>query len=389
MKDDNNMERLTIQIEKLVSGAVGFSRLDQGVVFTPFALPGETVEVEIEKQKKDFAFARILDVKEASDKRIAPACPFFGTCGGCQLQMTDYETQLEHKRNIIEDSVRRIAKIGVKVNPVIASDKPFHYRNKGSFQVFRQHLGYCFPGTKKAFEVTNCPIMEKPINQKLQEFSQIAAENEKLKKMRALVIRTNHQGETINSTIKRDSFKEKAAGLNFLVDVDTFFQVNRTIIPKWLSYIKNLVLNKKVGEGLLDLYCGVGIISQYLASSFEEVIGIEINKRLVENGNQVLKENGIDNAQFIIADAGAFDYYGFKYDSVIINPPRKGISYRMVKALAEAAPKLIIYSSCNPDTFARDISQLSENGYFIDEIQPFDMFPQTQHSEVVGVLYRK
>lgn len=386
------MESMTVTIEKIVSGGYGFVRLsEEKVVFVPFSLPGEELEIALFDQKKNYAFGKILEIKKPSPQRIASLCPLFGTCGGCQFQMTDYPTQLIHKKFIIEESVRRIAKLDVPVNDPIPADNPFFYRNKGSFQVFgTQELGYCKPGTTVPFAIESCPIMEEAINAKIADFLQDPSERAKLAGMKALVIRSNNLGETINSTIKRDFFMEETAGLQFRVDVDTFFQVNRSIIPKWLEYIKTLILkHDNVGQGLLDLYSGVGTISQYLAPHFEQVVGIEVNKTLVDNGNKVLQINKIDNARFIVADASRFFDYGLKYDTVIINPPRKGISRGMVKTLSEAKPEVIIYSSCNPDTFSRDIRHLSESGYNIDEIQPFDMFPQTQHSEVVGVLYLK
>lgn len=386
------MESMTVTIEKIVSGGYGFVRLsEEKVVFVPFSLPGEELDIALFDQKKNYAFGKILDIKKPSPRRVAPRCPLFGTCGGCQFQMTDYQTQLIHKKFIIEESVRRIAKLDVPVNDPIPADNPFFYRNKGSFQVFgSQELGYCKPGTTIPFAIESCPIMEEAINAKIADFLSEPSERAKLSGMKALVIRSNHAGETINSTIKRDFFMEETAGLQFRVDVDTFFQVNRSIIPKWLEYIKTLILRHgNVGQGLLDLYSGVGTISQYLAPHFEQVVGIEVNKTLVENGNKVLQVNKIANARFIVADASRFFDYGLQYDTVIINPPRKGISRGMVKTLTEAKPQVIIYSSCNPDTFSRDIRHLSESGYNIDEIQPFDMFPQTQHSEVVGVLYLK
>jgi tRNA/tmRNA/rRNA uracil-C5-methylase (TrmA/RlmC/RlmD family) len=379
----------TVEIEKIVSGGLGIARVDEKPVFVPFTLPGEKVNISITQGKKSFAFGKVEKWMETSSRRIEPACPLFGMCGGCQFQMTDYETQLEIKKGIIQESVNRIGKMDVPVNDSIPSDSQFHYRNKGSFQVFGQEeIGYCKPRTTIPFAIEDCPIMEKAINEKIRNFLSDPQEREKLQGMKALVIRSNNHGETINSTIKRDAFTEKVAGLDFMVDVDTFFQVNRTIVPKWLSYIQKLMATHKVGKGLLDLYCGVGIIGQYLAPEFDRVIGMEINKRLVENGNAVLERNGITNAEFMVADASKFYDYGFDYDTVVINPPRKGISYRMIQTLVKTAPKVVIYSSCNPDTFARDIRQLSEGGYRIDEIQPFDMFPQTQHSEVVAVLYR-
>ncbi|HOJ49820.1 MAG TPA: class I SAM-dependent RNA methyltransferase [Spirochaetota bacterium] len=381
---------IKIRIEKVVSGGLGFSRIDEKVYFVPFTLPGELIFGEIYEDKKEYAFVRVKEIIEKSEKRITPVCPIFGYCGGCQLQMTDYKTQLSIKKDMIEESISRIAKIDIPVMDIVESDKVFNYRNKGSFQVFNgSKIGYCEPGTTDPFPIESCPIMEEPINRRIKEFLTIEEENKKIEGMKALVIRSNFESKIIDSTIKKDWFIENVAGLNFIVDIDTFFQVNRTIIPKWLGHIKDLVLNYKVGKGLLDLYSGVGIISQYLAPYFDHVIGIEINKTLVKNGNKALELNKINNTKFITADASRFYSLGFIYDTVIINPPRKGISYKMIKSLIQSKPKVIIYSSCNPDTFARDIRQLIAGGYSIDYIQGFDMFPNTKHLEVVGVIYLK
>ncbi|OHD10223.1 MAG: hypothetical protein A2Y41_12030 [Spirochaetes bacterium GWB1_36_13] len=383
-------DKLTVKIDKIVSGGYGFTIHNENAVFIPFVLPGETVEVEIYRRRGVY-FGKILEILESSPIRKEAFCPLFGNCGGCQFQMTDYENQLQIKKEIIEESLRRIGKIEIPVNPIIASDNTIHYRNKGSFQVFGREesfIGFCYPGTTKPFAIQECPLMEHPINEKIRDFLDNPSERLKLKGMKALVIRSNGEGQTINSTIKKDSFFDRVADLDFMIDADTFFQINRTIIPKWLEYIKKLIVSHKVGKGLLDLYSGVGIIGQFLSPLFEKVVGLEVNKRLVENGNKVLERNHIQNASFIAADASRFYEYGFLYDTVIINPPRAGISPEMTATLIQAAPQVIIYSSCNPDTFSRDIKELGNGGYKIDEIQPFDMFPQTQHTEVVGVLYR-
>ncbi len=386
------MSIFKIKIEKIVSGGHGFSVLENGqIIFTDFVLPQEEVEVQLVQSKKGYAWGRLQQVLTPSPLRIAPRCEFFGTCGGCQFQMVDYPFQLNLKQEMVQEAMFRIGKLEVPVNPVISANQPFFYRNKGSFQLFGdRQIGYCKPGRNIPFAIQNCPIMEQAINDKIRDFLLNPQERANLDvKKKALTIRSNFKGETINSTIKRHAFTDKVAGLQFFVDVDTFFQVNRGIIPLWLGYIEKLILKHKVGQGLLDLYCGVGIISQYLAKHFEKVVGIEVNSRLVENGNKVLKENNINNAQFIVADAARFNDYGFLYDTVIINPPRKGIDSVMTQVLIHNAPPVIIYSSCNPDTFARDVGALHQGGYALDEVQPFDMFPQTQHSEVVGVLYKK
>lgn len=378
-----------VVIEKIVSGGYGLGHLkDNKIIMVKNTLPTERVRVRIKKNKKDFCFGKVLKYLETSPLRVKPLCPLFGSCGGCQFQMLDYPQQLLVKQEIIQESILRIGKQNIPVNPIVGSSKPFYYRNKGSFQVFNQgDIGFCKPGTTFPFKVEKCFLMEEAINDKIHFFQSNKAS---IEKMKSLNIRSNDKEETINSSIKKDSFIEVVENLSFIVDIDTFFQVNRSIVPLWLKYIKKLILEKTSQKGLLDLFCGIGFIAQYLASDFKKIIGIEVNKRLIQNGKKSLELNNIHNVELIEADASIFNTYDLEYDTIIVNPPRTGIHREMMDHILQEKPSFIIYSSCNPDTFARDIRILIESAqYFIDEIQPFDMFPQTHHTELVAMLYQK
>lgn len=383
-------KRLIVNIEKLVSGGLGLCNTKTGIIFTPFVFPGEQAEIELCKVKSDYSVARLLRLVKASPLRQEPPCPLFTFCGGCQYQMMPYENQLIEKKNIIQESIQRIVHFTPQINPVIPSDNSFYYRNKASYQVFNiNQIGFCRPGTTKPFAIEKCILMEKPIIKQTDIYINETIEKQKINYKKCLVIRSNFEGKTITSLNKQESFTEKIKELKFIVNIDSFFQINRTVIPKWLDYIKQKSQDYSLGLGLIDLYAGCGIISQHLAPLYENVVGIEIDKNLVKNGNRGLEMNNIHNAQYIQADANQFDSIGLKYDTIIINPPRKGIQAKTLKAIIQAKPKAIIYSSCNPDTFARDLCQFKENNYTINEIQPFDMFPQTRHCEVVGIMTKK
>jgi 23S rRNA (uracil1939-C5)-methyltransferase len=142
---------------------------------------------------------------------------------------------------------------------------------------------------------------------------------------------------------------------------------------------------RKDDKTALDLYCGVGIISQYLSPHLESVKGIEINKRQIKQAKECLELNDIKNAEYIFADAKEFlNYSSDKCDLLIVNPPRAGMDRQVTTDIINYKPNHIIYSSCNPDTFSRDASWLIEGGYKLLSVQPFDMFPQTHHLELVG-----
>lgn len=380
-----------VLIEKIVSGGYGLARLSNGkIALIKQTLPQEQVTITYKENNKDFVFGKVDLILESSPLRITPKCSLFGYCGGCQLQMASYQNQMKIKEKMIQESLSHIGKKEIAVLPIIESDQQFHYRNKGSFQVFQEgKIGFCKPGTTFPFAIEECPLMEDPINQRIKDY-QNPESKAKLDQLKALNIRSNQQGQVIDSTIKRDCFQDHIEHLQFLVDIDTFFQVNRFIVPLWLKHIQKKVMELSQGKSLLDLFCGVGIIGQYLSPFFEKVVGIEINKRLIENGQKVLELNNIHNFTFVNQDASYFQAHHGDHDTVIVNPPRTGLPEFMTQQLITLRPPVVIYSSCNPDTFARDMALLIDHGhYIINEVQPFDMFPQTHHSEIVGIFYQK
>lgn len=368
-----------LNIEKMTSQGFGLGFQEGKAIFVPFAYPEEIHRIEITEDKKSHAFARSMEIIKKRDERRNPVCPLFQTCGGCQFQDVTYDYQLKIKKEILEESLLRIGKLKTQVNDVIPSEWEFRYRNKGSFQVKNLQMGYCYPGTTKVFFFEECALLDNSIENHVKTLTG----DESLNELKNINIRSNIKGEIIDSRTNNAFFIDEYAGLKFIVDINAFFQVNKTIVPKWLEYIRTLILESD--RYAVDLYCGIGIIAQAIAGKTAKVSGIEINKRQIKQAEECLKMNGINNVEFISADAENFlEHSGKHIDLLVINPPRVGMSKWLIRDVVDNPVSHIIYSSCNPDTFARDAGRLEEGGFKLVSVQPFDMFPQTHHLELVG-----
>ncbi len=379
MNQKNQTDTYEVKIEKLASNGYGLAFINGMAVFVKFAYPGEIHEIEIFSKKKDHAFAKSIKTITGLENKREPECGLFKSCGGCQFQDIDYDYQLELKNTVLKESLKRIGKIEIEPLPIIASDNEYRYRNKGSFQVRQGKPGYCYPGTTKVFNFDSCLLLDESIEKHVMSLSSRA----ELDNIKMINVRSNLKGEVIDSRDKHSSFIEELDGIKFVVDINSFFQVNKTVFPKWLKYIKSLVSEND--NFIVDLYCGVGAISMYIAGEAKRVTGIEINKKQIKQANQCLEMNNISNVNYISADAEEFlEHSGRKIDLLVTNPPRAGMSKWTVRDIIENPAKHLIYSSCNPDTFSRDARMLIDGGYNLKSIQPFDMFPQTHHLEIVA-----
>ncbi len=379
MNETQESPQIRLKIEKMASNGYGLGFIDGMAIFVKFAYPGETHKIQITEKKKNHAFAKSVETITQDKEKRNPAYSLFKSCGGCQFQDINYPYQLELKTQILKESLLRIGKIEIEPEPIIPSDTEFRYRNKGSFQVKNGTAGYCYPGTTKVFNFDSCLLLDQAIENHIND---LASQNE-LINVKMINVRSNLKGNVIDSREKRSRFIEEINGLKFIVDINAFFQVNKTVFPKWLEYIKSLVRHED--KYAVDLYCGAGVIAMYISDTVIKITGIEINKRQIKQAKQCLEMNGIENVQFISADAEEFlEHSGKKIDLLVTNPPRAGMSKWTVRDIVENPPKHLIYSSCNPDTFSRDARRLIDGGYKLLSVQPFDMFPQTHHLEVVA-----
>ena len=390
-------EEIELEVETLTNMGQGLGRHNGWVVMARFALPGERIKARIFRNDRNFSEADLVEVLRPSPDRIEAPCPVFGECGGCQYQNLAYPTQLEWKTRQVQELLRHMAKVEQEVQPAIASPKQYGYRSKITphFPKPRSdnkvHIGFLRAGSRSRYvEIERCPLVSDAMNEALQRLrrqTQARQERKPFRKGGTLLIREHLDGVT---TDPRAIIREQIGDLVFSFPAGEFFQNNPSILPAFTDYV-----SRKASEGgarhLIDAYCGSGLFSLTAARRFTEAVGIEVSEHSVQYAVENAKTNGIENARFVVGDAAAiFEQITFPGDdsAVIIDPPRKGSSEAFLAQLIAFRPQTIVYVSCNPATQMRDLRVLLDGGYRIDEVQPFDLFPQTKHLECIVTLTR-
>lgn len=417
-------------VDAMASKGQGIIRHNGLVTFTPFTAPGDKIQYELIQMKKNYALGKLVQVQEPSESRIPARCPYFGTCGGCQLQHINYASQLEYKREWIEDALNKIGKLKVSVPSVTPAKQQWVYRrrvnlflkySKGSFKT-----GYFATDNTSILEVQSCPIFideKDPILKTTQELcSQLKCKDHFdarltiLKDGEKYLLHFNFRTLPENAYDLLSSFLEKhsfisgilasskikflqfgisettcqVAGLTFNLNTKTFIQAHPEQSENIYQEIKNLSIQLNPKE-ILDLYCGIGISTLLLAKQGFKTTGVESSPESIKFATANALKNGLTDTQFITADVKkvlAQLLHDQKPDFVIVNPPREGLSFQVNYILQNSKIEYLLYISCMPSTLARDLKLLCEKGFRIFSIKAFDMFPQTIHVETMVLLVR-
>ncbi len=383
------------------TGASGSANTDAGEpeppvsVRVPFTAPGEQVRARIWRRDIDGAAADLVDVLFRSPDRVTPACPLFGTCGGCQLQHLSYGRQLDWKTKVLRDLAAPLG-CADHVAPCVGSPRHFGYRSKITPHHDRPRpgqpvsLGFLKMGRRhEVVDVERCPLATDGINAALPALRARIAASAPLGRLGAsFLIREAASGVTTDPDAR---VTEHVGGLKLEFFAREFFQNNPFLLPALVQF----VVDAAAGGGasvLVDAYAGSGLFALAAASRFTEAIGVEISPGAVRAARDNAARNDIANARFVAADATRiFAVVGSSGDStaVILDPPRKGCGDEFLAQLIAFGPKTIVYVSCNPETLVRDVAVLMKAGYSPTILQPFDMFPQTRHVECVTVMARQ
>jgi 23S rRNA (uracil1939-C5)-methyltransferase len=391
--------QIELSIEKYASDGVSIGYEDSKVIFVRYAIPGEKVMVNIYKETKDYALAEPIEIITPSPDRISPECRYFGLCGGCDYQMLAYSRQLEIKTALVLEAFHKIGKLELDaLTGIVSSGQEFYYRNTETFKVNprRQLIGFFRKDTKFIVDLEECKLAMPDINTAMNYMRTIEpypAHNFK--------VRSTSLGETTVNWIDTDIYEDRplyedihACGktIRYKISKDSFFQVNNSVIPLWLEKIVGF-LDESHNERIFDLYCGIGLITLFVAPFAKETIGVEIAKSSVKDADHNLEINraaGLKdaNVRFILGDVMEVLPGLGSADVMIIDPPRKGAERNVLDLMMGMEPRKIIYSSCKPSTMARDLQILSDK-YDIREIYLVDMFPQTHHVEMLTLLVKK
>jgi len=422
----------TGQIVGLTSNGQGIVRQAGLVTFIPYTAEGDTVEYGLIQHKKNFAIGRLLNILEPSPTRTIPLCQYFGTCGGCQLQHINYETQVAHKHKWIEDAFKKIGKFeNISIPSVRPANLQWSYRRHINL-VLRKNgevyqAGYIKTDNKTLIAIENCSIFKDksdPIIKSIQEISCQLKSNDPydgkvtiLKHFNRYIAHFHFREMPVNAfeifseclktypllngllaTSRKKSFQFGVLETTCEIDGLIFDFTPKTFIQNHPEQGLNIyaaiekIAEQNKAEKVLDLYCGIGISTLLLARKGCRVKGVELNPQSIEQAKKNAIKNHLELAQFVIADVEqvlAQLLTNDQPDFIIVNPPREGLSPKVVQIIKSKPAKTLIYISCMPSTLARDLKLLCEDGYQIAEVQCFDMFPQTVHVETLVVLKSK
>jgi 23S rRNA (uracil1939-C5)-methyltransferase len=436
---------LELTVDSLAFGGAGVARLNGYVVFVQDGLPGDRVRAEVQNSKRAYAQARAVEILEPSPDRIAPRAAH----PGAPWQVLPYERQLEVKQEQVEDALRRIGRLeGFELEPIMPAVEQWRYRNKleysfGTDDAGRLVCGFHAPGRwEEIVEVTDCLLASEAGNaarervvqwcrtQGLTSFNRRTGEGF----LRNLVVREGRrtgdlqvrlvtspgrldtedlakaadpvegllwtQTDSVAETTQtgetqlisgRDRLREEIGALRMHISPNAFFQTNTEMAER----LYELAIGYAQPSGtdrVFDLYCGIGTIGLLMAPRVGEVWGLELVEAAIADAIAGARRNEIDNVHFFAGDVRLalreLVQRAGRPDVLVVDPPRSGLSQKVVRRIIEAGPRRIVYVSCNPTTLAPNAAQLVEAGYQLRHVRPVDMFPQTPHIEAVAVLDR-
>jgi 23S rRNA (uracil1939-C5)-methyltransferase len=438
---------LELSIDSLAFGGAGVGRLDGYVVFVEGALPGDRVRAIVHKSKRAYAHARAVEILDPSPERLPPQADH----PGAPWQVLPYERQLEVKQHLVEDAMRRIGGLErFQLEQIVPAEQTWRYRNKLEYSFGAQEgrlvCGFHAPGSwERIVEVRDCLLASEAANDAREavvhwcrerglgaydrrtghgllrniivregrrtgqllvrlvtssgelDTGGLAAAASAIDGTRGVLLtRTDRMAETTDSGETEviagvDHLEEEIGGLHIRISSEAFFQTNTEMAERLYGLALEFA-QPRGDERLFDLFCGIGTIGLMLAPRVAEMWGLEIAQSAVADAIANARINEIDNARFFAGDVRLalrelVEHAGSP-DVLVVDPPRAGLSQKIVRRVIEAAPARIVYVSCNPTTLAPNAAQLVQAGYKLSRLRPVDMFPQTPHIECVALLER-
>lgn len=444
-------DKVEFEISDLAHGGDSIGRHNGLAIFAPYGVPGDKVKATIKEVKSNYAFAKIEEIITPSPIRVKAPCPYFGSCGGCQWMTTAYASQLEYKAKSISSCLKKFANITIDKVRIGGYEEPFYYRDRAQYKLAAAaegfYMGFYEAKSHDVIDVQKCCIQKDAINTLMQGAREYLSANKKRSlsiydekrnegNLRYIAARTNSKGDTLFTIItpidgRNDSFEkfgihmkenfpqikgvimnvnaltgnrvfgnkeyalmgegtitEEVRGIKFELGAETFFQVNAARLEQMLQFIDR---NLPEGDSVVDLYSGVGALSLPFHKKIKKLRAVEVFFKSINSFTNAVQKAKIANAEIIKAtaeDAADEIIKEGKTGTVIVDPPRKGLDKKVIDALKKKKVKNLIYISCDPATYARDVKELSEV-YMIKEIEALDMFPQTYHVETLSVLVPK
>ena len=431
----------------------GIARIDNMVVFVKGGVTGDLCELKIIKLTKSYAVAAIDKLITPSVHRCENDCPAYKRCGGCISRHIDYEYELTLKRSFVESAFRRAGICDITIHNVTSTGIIDSYRNKAQYPVGIDKktgdikIGFYAGRTHEIADIDSCRLAPEVFDKivgAVREFLskyKVSVYDEETKRgcVRHIYLRQGEKTESVMlCLVVCDSFKLKNEFVSFMrnavpeitgillnenkkdtnvilsdkyellwgdgyitdelcsrafkISAGAFYQVNRAAAELLYKKAGELAAVKD-GDVLVDLYSGVGTVGMSIADRNTKLYGVEIVPEAIDNAKENAKLNGFENAKFLAADASNFDSFindrGEGELIIVVDPPRKGLSPKVIGDIAKNEPSRVVYISCNPDTLARDVVEFRKYGFDTNEVFPFDLFPRTGHCESVLRLSRE
>ncbi len=375
------------KILTIAKGGAGIIRDDEKTVFVPGVIAGETVEFSIRGRRRSVWQGELLRVLEASPQRIEPACPHYGKCGGCNLQHMSYGEQLRSKVEILRGNLKKISGSDMEAGIEVLPSPPERYRSKSEFQVRDGAAGFYEKESHRIVPIARCLLLPATVEEFFlaKRLSLAGNENAQLQVVsngRELAARLKAAGggETWLSREQTVSFKIGPFVCRFAPD--NFIQANLFQLQPMLGLLERAMNGMNVASAA-DLFCGCGFFTLLLASRCRKVLALENEPRNVAALRSNLASNRAANVHVIQTDVLHADLP--PAEIFVVDPPRGGLSARVIRALAGSAGA-VVYFSCDSATFARDLRLFMGHGFRLDDLCLLDNFPQSDHFEIFSVL---
>ena len=395
-----------VEIEKLTYGGEGLGRVEGKVVFVPFTVPGDHVEVRPVAKKKGFIRAVVTRILKPGPGRRDPSCPRFGRCGGCQWQHLDYALQVETKRRILEEVFHHHFPETRKLSIFLkASPEEYGYRSRARVQLRNggtvPAVGFFRYRSRTVEDVDLCPLFRPPLNEALGAVRRAHLDGNFGPREMEVGLACAEDGsfayegaapaEPPSGQQPRDILLRHVGEFTYAAEPAVFFQANDFLIEGLVTTVMSLTLGK---DAALDLYAGVGLFSLPLARRYHSVVAVEGGPGAYRLCEKNASNARLENIQPVCAEVRDWiqavgSIAAPAFDLILLDPPRQGAGPEVMKHLAEWAPETMVYVSCDPQTLIRDLASLPAHHYQIDFIAGLDLFPQTFHIETVVRLRRR
>lgn len=362
------------------------ARDDGRVILTPFVLPGELVHAEVHRAKNDLLRGRLLDIVEPAIERVAPRCPYFLRCGGCHYQHAAYEFEVEQKRTILREVLRRVGRLDYSGEIGVVTADPWQYRNRAQLHIRNGQIGYFAGGSHTLVPILECPISSPKLNEAIASLARDLPQYRSFEG--SIELFTNETDVQVNLLDRvpasvRPLFEAIGTGApieyaGFQVSRNSFFQVNRFLVEKLIA----TALADSQGATALDLYAGAGLFARSLKERFAQVVA-------VESGISAFRDLESNVPGVTAVRANTEDYLASLREApelIVADPPRAGLGKAAIRELVRLKAPALTIVSCDPATLARDLAPLLTCGYRIARLTLVDLFPRTFHLETVASL---